>query len=141
MKQKSFRKAIIGLTLLFLFSGKSAVAQSGITADTDSWLIRFQAKIIEAAKPFIVKGTDAGFVQNKNGALLAKGLSEYVNDFIPDHSGSNFNPHVTIGLAHEDFLKELLAKPFNRFTFKNNSISVYQLGNFGTAQKKLWTSS
>jgi hypothetical protein len=125
----------------FYYFPYNGLGLAGITADTTSWLIRFQAKIIEAAKPFIVKGTDAGFVQNKNGAPIAKGSSDYVNDFIPAHSGPKFNPHVTIGLAQEDFLKELLAKPFNRFTFGNNSVSIYQLGDFGTAQKKLWTSS
>ncbi len=54
---------------------------------------------------------------------------------------SKYNPHVTIGLAKEPFLKELLAKPFNQFTFKSRSVSVYHLGDFGTAQKKLWTST
>jgi hypothetical protein len=34
----------------------------------------------------------------------------------------------------------LLAKPYHRFTFKCSSVSIYQLGDFGTAQKKLWTS-
>jgi hypothetical protein len=38
------------------------------------------------------------------------------------------------------FLKELLAKPYNLFAFKSSSVSIYQLGDFGTAQKKLWTS-
>jgi 2'-5' RNA ligase len=114
---------------------------AGIAADTTTWLIQFQAKIIEAVKPYIVNGTDAGFVQNKNGTPIAKGYSDYVNGFIPANSGPKFNPHVTIGLAHEEFLKDLLAKPFNKFSFRSNSLSIYQLGDFGTAQKKLWTSS
>jgi len=47
----------------------------------------------------------------------------------------------TIGLAQEDFLKELLAKPYNSFTFKSSSVSIYHLGDFGTARTKLWTSA
>ena len=87
----------------------------------------------------MVTGTNAAFVQNADGKEIAAGTSEYVNAFVPDHSGAKYNPHVTIGLAQESFLKELLAKPFYTFTFKSKSVSIYQLGDFGTAQKKLWT--
>lgn len=44
------------------------------------------------------------------------------------------------GIAKQSFLKELIAKPFQKFTFKCSSVSVYHLGDFGTARKKLWTS-
>jgi hypothetical protein len=59
---------------------------------------------------------------------------------VPKHNGTKYNPHVTIGLAQESFLKELLAKPYDSFTFKSSSVSICQLGDFGTAQKKLWVS-
>lgn len=112
---------------------------AGITATPSPELLGFQEKIIEALKPYLVVGTNAAFIQNADGTPIAKGSDTYVNEFIPDHSGAKYNPHVTIGLAHEDFLKELMAKPYNKFTFKSASVSIYQLGDFGTAQKKLWT--
>jgi hypothetical protein len=62
---------------------------------------------------------------------------EYVAGFVPDHSGKNFSPHVTIGLATEDYLKGMLAEPFDEFTFSPAAVSVYQLGNYGVAAKKL----
>jgi hypothetical protein len=114
---------------------------AGITAIPSPGLLSFQSKIIEALKPFIVVGTDAAFVQNTDGTPIAAGSTEYVNGFIKDHAGAKYNPHVTIGLAHEDFLKELIAKPYNKFTFKSESVSIYHLGDFGTARTKLWTSS
>jgi len=113
---------------------------AGITATPSPKLLSFQAKIIEALKPYIVVGTDEAFVQNTDGTPIAAGSSDYVNGFIQDHAGTKYNPHVTIGLAHEDFLKELLAKPYHKFTFKNSAVSIYQLGDFGTARVKLWTS-
>jgi hypothetical protein len=125
----------------FYYIPLSGLGLAGIMADTTAWLIRFQAKLIESVKPYILKGTDAAFVQNKNGTPIAKGTADYVNVYVPEHSGVKFNPHVTIGLAQEVFLKELLAKPYRKFTFTNTSVSIYQLGDFGTAQKKLWTSS
>jgi hypothetical protein len=114
---------------------------AGITTDTTSGLMRFQRKLIEAVKPYFVQGTDASFVQNANGAPIAAGTAQYVNEFVPAHSGANYNPHVTIGLAKESFLKELVAKPYNKFVFKISAVSIYHLGDYGTAQKKLWTSS
>jgi hypothetical protein len=54
---------------------------------------------------------------------------------------AKYNPHVTIGLAHEDFLKELIAQPYQKFTFKSSAVSIYHLGDFGKARKKRWTSA
>lgn len=114
---------------------------AGITIDPTNVLLHFQTQIIEALQPFIVVGTDAAFVQNTDGTPIAPGSSEYVNGFIHEHAGPNYNPHVTIGLAYEDFLKELLAKPYSSFTFKSAAVSIYHLGDFGTARTKLWTSA
>jgi len=62
---------------------------------------------------------------------------DYVTAFAPTQIGKNFNPHVTIGLAHEDFLKKMLDETFADFTFSAVGLAVYQLGNFGTARRKL----
>jgi len=52
-------------------------------------------------------------------------------------AGEHFNPHVTIGVGTETYLNEMLAEPFDSFTFSANSASVYQLGTYGTARKEL----
>jgi hypothetical protein len=44
---------------------------------------------------------------------------------------------VTIGAASQTFLKELLEEKFDEFTFSPTGVSVFHLGNFGTAQEKL----
>lgn len=139
VKSEQITKEKITTSGFYYFPYKS-LGLAGITATPSPKLLNFQAKIIEALKPFIVVGTDADFVQNTDGTPIAAGSSDYVNGFIPDHSGTKYNPHVTIGLAHEDFLKELLVKPYNKFTFKCASVSIYHLGDFGTARTKLWTS-
>ncbi|MBX7110113.1 MAG: 2'-5' RNA ligase family protein [Chitinophagales bacterium] len=124
----------------FYYFPTNDLGLAGITIDTTPALMRFQARIIEKLRPFIVTGTNAAFIQNADGTPIAKGSDTYVNGFIPDHSGAKYNPHVTIGLAHQDFLKGLLAKPYNKFTFKCASVSIYHLGDFGTARTKLWSS-
>jgi hypothetical protein len=44
-----------------------------------------------------------------------------------------------VGIATQAYLKEMLAEPFSDFTFSPVGASVYHLGNFGTARKKLKT--
>ena len=61
----------------------------------------------------------------------------YVSTFVPKMSGENFNPHVSTGVAHPDYLDKMLAEPFAPFTFSPAGAAVYQLGPFGTAAKKL----
>lgn len=124
----------------FYYFPYNGLGLAGITIDTTPALLHFQSQIIAAIKPFIIVGTNAAFVQNTDGSPIALASSEYVNGFIPDHSGTKYNPHVTIGLAQEAYLKELLVKPFNKFTFKNSSVAIYHLGDFGTARRLLWTS-
>jgi hypothetical protein len=114
---------------------------AGITIEPFKGLLNFQSKIIDALRPFIVVGINAAFVQNTNGDPIETVSDGYINGFIPDHSEVKYNPHVTIELAEESYLKPLLAKPFNKFTFTSSAISIYQLGDFGTVQKKLWTSA
>ena len=57
--------------------------------------------------------------------------------YVPDASGKNFKPHVTVGVAPPEDLKKMLDEKFEAFTFSPAGASVYHLGNFGTARKKL----
>jgi hypothetical protein len=65
----------------------------------------------------------------------------YVTNFVPKSTGKNYIAHVTCGVASVAFVKQLEAEPFTPFTFSPVAVSVYELGNFGTARKKLkeWT--
>jgi 2'-5' RNA ligase superfamily len=98
-------------------------------------LMQFHEKIIAAVEPFSVSGgTAAAFVgDDANSDTIG-----WVEHFIPDSSGPKYIPHVTLGVAHEDFVKGMKAEPFDGFTFKVAGAAVYHLGNFGTAAKKLW---
>jgi len=64
-------------------------------------------------------------------------LIEYVSVFVPKYSGERFNPHVSTGVASRAYLDKLLTEPFEAFTFSPAAAAVYQLGQFGTAAKKL----
>jgi hypothetical protein len=112
---------------------------AGIVIKPTAALIRFQKKLIDAIAPFTAQdGTAAAFVPRADGGEINEPTVEYVNQFVPKEIGENYNPHVTVGVGQEDFVKKMKAEPFPPFTFKIKGVSVFHLGNFGTAQKKLW---
>ena len=75
---------------------------------------------------------DKGELPKIDGEIVS-----YVERFARNSSGENYNPHVTVGVAHEDFVKQLKAEPFERFSFEPAGVAIYQFGNFGTAQKEV----
>jgi hypothetical protein len=113
------------------------IGVAGIVAEPTPELIRLQQDLIAAVAPFTVEtGTWAAFVttpDDRNNAALI----EYVSTFVPKASGEQFNPHVTTGVAPRAYLDKMLAEPFKAFTFSPSGAAVYQLGQFGTAAKKL----
>jgi hypothetical protein len=102
----------------------------------DGWL-KMQQELIDAVAPFTVEtGSNDAFCALAE-PNLAPQLIDYVASFVPQHSGPNFMPHVSIGVATKDFLDKMLAEPFEQFSFSLAGASVYQLGDYGTARKLL----
>lgn len=111
---------------------------AGIVIHPTDALLQYQQALIDAVAPFTVpSGTAAAYVTTPEDPDIVQPLIEYVAGFVPNQAGKNFNPHVTIGLAPEEYLKGMLAEPFADFTFSPAGVSVYQLGNYGVAAKKL----
>ena len=111
---------------------------SGIVARPTPELLKLQADLIAAAAPFTVPtGTSAAFVTTPDDRVIDPLLIEYVSTFIPNNSAERFNPHVSTGLAPRTYLDKLLTEPFESFTFSPAGAAVFQLGQFGTAAKKL----
>ena len=111
---------------------------AGIVVEPTEGLHRLQDELITAVKPYTVKtGTPAAFFSEEGGRDIQQQLIGYVAHFTTIGAGKRFNPHVTIGVATEAYLKKMLAEPFPVFTFSPLGASVYQLGTFGTARKEL----
>ena len=114
------------------------IGLSGIVAKPTPELLKLQADLIAAVTPFTVEtGTSAAFVTTPDDPVIDPFLIEYVSTFVPKASGEHFNPHVTTGVALREYLDKMLAEPFESFTFSPAGAAVYQLGQFGTAAKKL----
>src|SRR5271169_3556083 len=114
------------------------VGLAGIVVEPTADLHRLQQELIEAITPFTVKtGTPAAFMSTEDGRDIQPFLIKYVAYFVKIGAGKKFNPHVTIGVGTIPYLKNMLAEPYDAFTFSPAGASVYQLGSFGTARKEL----
>ena len=123
----------------FYYTPHETLGLAGITVAPTRELLDFQAEIIAAVEPFSVEnGTGAAFVQRPDGVAISQSTIDNMNAFVPNSSGRNYDPHITIGLATPAFIDSLLAEPFVPLRFKPVTVSIYQLGDLGTAQKKLW---
>jgi len=113
------------------------IGLANIVVEPTDDLLRLQQDLIDAVAPFTAKtGTGAAFY-TADDPDINQPTMDYVAAFVPAGTGKNFYPHVTIGIASQDYLKEMVAKPFDVFTFSPMGASVFQLGNFGTARKQL----
>ena len=116
---------------------------AGIVIKPTPNLLKLQQDMINALAPFTVAtGASGAFVTTPDDLIMNPLLIEYVATFVPKASGANFNPHVSTGVAARDYLDKMLQEPFESFTFSPAGAAVYQLGQYGTAAKKLhgWTS-
>lgn len=112
-----------------------------IAIEKNEPLLRLHQKTIELVKPFIVyNGNAESFIQNPDGRAISESTVSYVPEFVEKHSYGNFDPHITLGVAEKVLLDSLAENVFKPIFFKATSISIYQLGDHGTAQKPLWKS-
>jgi len=114
------------------------IGLAGIVIEPTDDLLRLQQKLIDTMSPYTVPtGTVDAFASTQQGRDIQEFLVQYVATFVSAASGENFNPHVTTGAGPQTYLDEMMAEPFEAFTFSPVGASVYQLGTFGTAQRKL----
>ena len=122
----------------YYYAPAGALGVAGIVARPTPEIIRLQADIIAAVKPFTVEtGSVGAFTAPHDDPATDAAIIQYVSTFASKLSGENFNPHVSTGVAPRDYLDKMLAEPFAPFTFSPAGAAVYQLGPFGTAAKKL----
>ena len=122
----------------YYYAPGGAVGVAGICAKPTPEILKLQADIIAAVKPFLAEtGPIGAFTAPHDDAAIDAALIGYVATFVPKMSGENYNPHVSTGVAPTGYLDEMLAEPFENFTFSPAGAAMYQLGPFGTAAKKL----
>lgn len=111
---------------------------AGIWTAVTPALLRLQADVIAAARPFMLPtGPITAFAADHGNPAFDKALIDYVSHFTTQGAGDKFDPHVSTGVAAIDYIEKMLAEPFTPFAFSPAGAAVYQLGPFGTAARLL----
>jgi 2'-5' RNA ligase len=114
------------------------IGLAGIVIEPTEDLRRLQQRIIDAVAPFAVEnGTAEAFAPRPDGGPIGQPTVDYVNQFVGPRTGMNYHPHLTVGIGTRGFVDALKAEPFEPFTVRAVSVSLYQLGDYGVAQRKL----
>ena len=115
------------------------LALVGIVIEPTQDLRRLQQRIIDAIAPFAAeKGRGEAFADRLDGGAISQPTVDYVNNFVGPRTGMNYNLHLTVGIGTRGFVDALKAEPFEAFTFRAVSASLYQVGDYGVAQRKLY---
>ena len=118
--------------------GHPGVGLSGIVVQPGPEVLDFQSRLIDALAPFTGSGGTAdAYVRTDAEPEINTATIDYIEHYVPAHSGQNYIAHVTVGLATLDDLSTIEAETFEPLTFLPSGVSVYQLGNNGTAAKRL----
>ena len=122
----------------YYYIPSGTIGLAGIVAKSHPALRELQQHLIDAVAPFTVaSGLSDAFATTPDDPVIDPMLIDYVSTFVPKSTGEEFNPHVTTGIAPRDYLDKMLAEPFESFTFSPAGAAAYQLGQFGTAARKL----
>src|SRR6476620_1636797 len=111
---------------------------AGLVVKPSQGVLDLQAALIAAVEPYVESGgTAEAYVTTAEEPEINQDTIDYVERYVPDHSGENYIAHVTVALAKLDFLADLESKPFDDFAFHLSGFAVFELGNNGTAQREL----
>jgi len=109
-----------------------------IDIDTSEKIVHFQENLIKAMAPYKVSGgTASAFFKTPKEPTITPETIKYVEEFELVATGENYTPHLTVGLASQSFLDDLLVNPYEQFSFTLTGLSICQLGNLGTCRKLL----
>jgi hypothetical protein len=111
---------------------------AGLVVEPSQGVLDLQASLIAAVEPFVEPGGTAdAYVTTEAEPEINQDTIDYIERYVPDHSGENYIAHVTVGLAKLDFLADLESQAFDDFAFHLAGFAVFHLGNNGTAQREL----
>lgn len=101
-------------------------------------LMRFHNRVCELVTSYkLSRGNAMAFAPRADGKAVSEISVNYVASFEKNSGGMNYLPHLTLGIADKPFAENLKSEPFEEFCFKLRSVSICQIGEFGTAQNRV----
>lgn len=120
----------------------NAQSLTNIKVEKTPELEAFQADLIAALSPYLVAAGDtSAFFRSKGDSEVDRQTIEYVATFVQKHSGSRFEPHITVGISDAETARQVAAQQKVPASLTIAAVAVFQLGNVGTARKELWHDS
>lgn len=114
------------------------VAGAAVALKPSPAMLDFHTRLIGAAAPFAESGgTAAAYVTDASEPDINQATLDFIEHFVPEHSGANYLPHISIGLAKLSDLTAIEAEQVDDFTVRPARVAVYHLGNNGTARVEL----
>ena len=111
---------------------------TGLLVEVDQHVLDFQAGLAAVIEPYVESGGTAAAFVTDPGETISPTIIDWVEAYVPNQIGAgNYLPHITVGVAKFDDLKVIEAEPFEAFPVHPASVSVYHLGNNGTARALL----
>ncbi len=103
-------------------------------------LSRLQANLIAALAPYLAEqGSPESFVRTPDSEAIDASTIDYVKTFIQKRTGEHYQPHITAGVSSAALAQALRSEQPAPFVVTPVAVAVYQLGQFGTARRKLWS--
>lgn len=128
----------------FSFGPWSGGAMLSLEVASSQALSALQAAVLQAASPFdqSASGPMSAAMFDTSGTSLqdstvSAATLDYVRTFSMHRTGSNFWPHITLGLTTEETARGITAGPIPTGNFKADSLAIFQLGNNGAARREI----
>jgi hypothetical protein len=98
------------------------------------------AAVLMALAPFAQAGRSAdAFFRLPGEPGVNPATVAYVQEFVPEHCGERYSPHMTVGVGRSESIAALVSRPFARFDVTPEAAALYQLGDLGTARREIRT--
>ena len=124
-------------------SSEGSLGVAGIVIEPTKDLLRLQQKLIDVVAPYTVeKGTDAAFVPKPDGGAMGSGTHQLRRGVRPQIQRQELQPARHHRARHPRVPRQAQGRALPVVHVQGaRAVAVYQLGDFGTAQKLLWTSA
>jgi len=119
------------------FGTPPGTALVGVDVEPPLGLLALQQRLVEALAPFSAsEGTADAFFAIAGEPRIGAATIDYVERFVPAHTGFRYAPHMTVGVGTERSA-ERLKRRFASSSFRADALAAYQLGDLGTARRAL----
>jgi hypothetical protein len=138
------RSRIVGRDLAVTGLSEAPFAGTGMVSigvERPPELVDLQSDLARVLAPFSVPGTARAFVAEEGGKPVNEATVAYVAHFTAESTGERYKPHVTVGVAPPAVAAKFVAVPYDAPRLHVKAVGLYQLGNFGTARLRLWSSA